>query len=68
MDSAVLDGGDPDPVSVVVTPANPGSLIDAIVRFLGVPGSGASCVYIVEVRRTSTANLNRPYYVLRLMG
>lgn len=71
MDCAAMDAygrGDAAP-AVTVSPASPGTWIDAIVRFDYyegiVPDSVAPCVYIVDVRRTSPANLNRPYYVLK---
>jgi hypothetical protein len=69
MDSAALDsyGHDGGPL-VTVSPASPGTWIDALVRFSGFPGLEAPCVYIVDVRRTSGANLNRPYYVLKQPG
>jgi hypothetical protein len=71
MDCAAMDWygrGDAAP-AVTVSPASPGTWIDAIVRFCFyegiIPALAAPCAYIVDVRRTSPANLNRPYYVLK---
>jgi hypothetical protein len=71
MDCAAMDGygrGDAAP-AVTVSQASPQTWLDAIVRFGFyegiIPDQVPPCVYIVDVRRTSTANLNRPYYVLR---
>jgi hypothetical protein len=68
MDCAALDGYGRGyaTVPVTVSRAHPGTWIDAIVRFSS--GDGAPCAYIVEKRRTSQANLGRPFYVMRMAG
>ena len=67
MDEAALEGylrGDAAP-AVTAARVHARSLVDALVRFDFVPALAGPAVYIVDIRRTSTANLNRPYYVLK---